>query len=610
MGDTVMTDAVIEKPTGAEDVVWDLSPLYAGADDPAIARDMERFRQTADAWAGEYRGRVATLNAEQVATALREYEALMEDYVKLASFVNLTFTTDTNNPTYGALLQKISEFDAEIQQKLLFFDLEWNALDDEAARKIIDDPAIGKYRHYLEAERRYKPYRLSEIEEQLLVEKDVTGREAWIRLFTQLMGAARYEFDGQQLTQSQILAKLHEQDRDVRRRAADSITATLRDKAMELTYIFNVLVADKAADDRRRGYPSWISARNLSNQASDAIVEALVTAVTSNYDIVARHYDLKRRIMGLDKLEDYDRYAPLNFDAAEREYTWAEAREIVQDAYDAFSPEMGAIARRFFDENWIHAALAPGKRSGAFASPVVPSAHPYILMNFTGKGRDVKTLAHEMGHGVHMALSARQGFIGAYTPLTTAEMASVFGEQMVFDDLMKKEPDPAARLAMLTGMIEDMFATVFRQVSMNRFEDLLHNARRTRGELTSADINALWMESQRAMFGDSVDLRDEYGLWWSYVPHFIHTPGYVYAYAFGQLLVMALYQLYQDRGADFVPQYLDVLAAGGSDYPENILAKVGVDLADPNFWAQGLEAIRSLVAQEEELARQVFPDKF
>ena len=588
-----MTDAAIEKKTGAEEVIWDLSHLYASADDPRIQQDMDRLLQSADAWAATYRGRVANLSAAQAADALRAYEALLDQFIRLSYYANLTFATDTNEPTYGALLQKLTEFDAELQQKLLFFDLEWNALDDDAARRVLDDPAIGKYRHYLEAERRYKPHKLSELEEQLLVEKDVTGREAWVRLFTQMMGAARFEFDGEQLTQSQILAKLHDGDRDVRHRAADSITATLKTKQMELGYIFNVLVADKAADDRRRGYATWVSSRNLSNKASDAVVEALVSAVTASYDIVARHYTLKRQIMGLDQLEDYDRYAPLPMETAERDYTWDEAREIVQTAYDAFSPQMGAVVRRFFEENWIHAALQPGKRGGAFAAPVTPSVHPYIFLNFTGKGRDVKTLAHELGHGVHMYLAGeRQGLIGAATPLTTAEMASVFGEQMVFDDLMKKETDPAARLSMLTGMIEDIFATVFRQVSMNRFEDRLHTSRRSQGELTPEDINGLWMESQRAMFQDSVHLRDEYGLWWSYVPHFVHTPGYVYAYAFGQLLVLALYKIYQERGVSFVPDYIEVLAAGDSDYPENILAKVGVDLTDPNFWAQGLQAIR------------------
>lgn len=605
-----MVEQVAEKQTGAENVVWDLSILYSGVDDPNIERDLQQVTEQADAWAAGYRGRIKDLSAAELAAALREYEGIYDAFGRLSSFAALTFFTDTSNPQYGALFQRLNENNAQIEQKLLFLELEWNKVPDEAAQQILDDPAIGKYRHMLEAERRYQPYQLSETEEQLLVEKNVTGRSAWSRFFTQLAGAARYEVDGKLLNQAQVLALLQEGDRDTRRRAADALTRTLRDNQMQTSYIFNVLAADKAAEDKRRGYPSWTSSRNLANKASDAVVDALISAVTANYDLVARHYELKRQIMGLDELADYDRYAPLPIDAAEREYTWSEAREIVQAAYDAFSPQLGGIVQRFFDENWIHAALLPNKRGGAFAHPTVPSAHPYIFLNFTGKPGDVKTLAHELGHGVHMALSLEaQGYIGAYTPLTTAEMASVFGEMMVFDDLMKKEPDPAARLAMLADKVEDIFGTVFRQVSMNRFEDRLHTARRAEGELATERISALWMETQRAMFGDSVNLRDDYGLWWSYIPHFIHTPGYVYAYAFGELLVLALYKLYQERGAAFVPQYLDVLAAGDSDYPERILARVGVDLTDPAFWNQGLETIRDLIEQEEALAREVFPER-
>lgn len=605
-----MSEQVVEQRTGAEDVIWDLSILYSGVDDPKINQDVQSITERVDAWVAQYRGRIAQLSAAELAQALREYEAFLDALGRLTSFAALTFYTDTTNPQYGALLQKLTEFSAEIEQKTLFMELEWNQVPDEAAQKVLDDPAIGKYRHMLEAERRYKPYQLSEVEEQLLVEKNVTGKNAWARFFTQLAGAARFEVDGRQLNQSQVIALLYEADRDLRRKTADAITTALRQRQMELTYIFNVLVADKAAEDRRRGYPSWITQRNLANKTTDEVVDALITAVTSNYELVARHYRLKRQLLQLDELTDYDRYAPLPIDAAERSYSWSEAREIVQAAYDAFSPRLGGIVRRFFEENWVHAALLPNKRGGAFAHPTVPSAHPYIFLNFTGKARDVKTLAHELGHGVHMYLSMEaQGYIGAYTPLTTAEMASVFGEMMVFDDLMKKEPDPAARLAMVADKIEDMFGTVFRQVSMNRFEDRLHNTRRAEGELPTERINALWMETQRAMFGDSVRLRDDYGLWWSYIPHFINTPGYVYAYAFGELLVLALYKLYQQRGEAFVPQYLDVLAAGDSDYPDRILARVGVDLTDPAFWNQGIETIRELIEQEEALAREVFPER-
>lgn len=606
-----MVDAVIEKQTGAENVIWDLSVFYSGADDPAIQRDMEQVLAMADKFAADYRGRVAQLDAEEMVDAMKAIEAINDFAGRISSFAFLLYTTDTNNPQYGALVQKITEHNSLLQQKTLFFDLEWKAVDDAQAQKLLADPTLGKYRHPLEADLRYKPHMLSEAEEQILVEKSVTGREAWNRFFTQVMSALRYEYDGEQLTQSQILAKLHDADRETRRKAADAVTRTLQSRSMELTYIFNVLAADKASDDQRRRYESWISSRNLANKAPDAVVEALIAAVTASYDIVARHYQLKRILLGYDELRDYDRYAPLPIEAADRDYTWEQARETVLNAYSAFSPRLGEVASRFFNENWIHAALLPNKRGGAFASPTVPSAHPFVLVNYTGKARDVMTLAHELGHGAHMYLSAEaQGITGLYTPLTTAEMASVFGEMLVFSDLMNKEPDPAARLAMLAQKIEDSFATVFRQIAMNRFEDGLHTARRGEGELSTERLNQIWMETQKAMFQGSVNLRDEYSQWWSYIPHFLGTPGYVYAYAFGELLVLALFNLYQQRGAEFVPQYLDVLAAGDSDYPDRILAKVGVDLSDPAFWSQGLDTLRQLVEQEEQLAREVYPDKF
>ena len=606
-----MVDLVQEKQTGAEDVLWDLSVFYTSVDDPAIASDMARVQELADKFAETYRGRVATLDAESMVAAMQELETIYDMNGRIGSFAQLNFAVDTANPKYSALVQKVTEHGSKLQQKLLFFDLEWKATDEATAQKLLADPTLAKYRHQLEAERRYIPYTLSEIEEKILVDKSVTGRSAWSRFFTMLTSAMRFEYEGEQLNQSQILDKIHTPDRAVREKAAASVTAGLRAKAMELTYIFNVIVADKASDDARRGYPSWISSRNLSNKASDEVVNALIQAVTANYDIVARHYKLKRALLGVDELFDYDRYAPLELGGSEQEYHWTEARDIVQNAYAAFSPEMSAISARFFDENWIHAPALPNKRGGAFSSPSVPSAHPFVFLNFLGKARDVMTLAHELGHGVHQYLSGQaQGLMNMYPPLTTSEMASVFGEMLVFTDLTNREPDPAARLKLLVERIEDSFATVFRQVAMNRFEDALHTARRTEGELTTERINSLWLETQRAMFGDSLTIREEYGNWWGYISHFIGSPGYVYAYAFGELLVLALFNLYRQRGADFVPQYLEVLAAGDSDYPEHILAKVGVDLRDPAFWNEGLNALREMVDQEEALARQLFPEKF
>lgn len=379
---------------------------------------------------------------------------------------------------------------------------------------------------------------------------------------------------------------------------------------MALTYIFNVLVADKAADDKRRGYKSWISWRNLDNKVPDEVVDALVKAVTDNYDLVQRHYRLKRDLLGIGELLDYDRHAPLPLEGGEAEYDWDQARDIVLNAYGEFSPEMAEIARRFFEERWIHAPLSPGKDGGAFCTSSVPSAHPFMLMNFAGKASDVSTLAHELGHGVHGYLAQKtQGILGAETPVTIAEMASTFGEMLVFSDLMSKEANPAARLVMLSREIEYTFATVQRQIAFNRVEDMLHNARREEGELSADRITEIWLQAVRAMFGDGLTVRDEYGRWWGQVLHFVHIPGYVYGYAFGKLLVLALYKLYKERGESFVPQFIELLAAGGSDYPDALLARLGVDLTDPAFWSQGIESIREMVEQEEKLAREVFPGR-
>ncbi|MFW5772124.1 MAG: M3 family oligoendopeptidase [Phototrophicaceae bacterium] len=605
-----MLDTAPEQ-TGAESITWDLTPLYSGLDDLAIDADMQCAEALVDDFASRYRGRVSLLEADELLEAVQALEAIYDVTGRIQSYAGLVHATDTVDARTNALVAKVDEFEARVSQKFVFFQLEWNAVDETRAEALLADPALAKYRHMLEAQRRYQPYQLDEGREQLLLEKNVTGRSAWERFFSQLMGAMRYELDGEELTQSQVLVRLYSPERDVRRAAADSLTEGLRKRSMELTYIFNVLAADKATDDRLRGFPTWISSRNLSNKAPDAVVDALIEAVTARYDLVMRHYRLKRALLGLDELTDYDRYAPLPVKESDKRYVWDEARQIVLDAFNQFSDTMSESARRFFDENWIHAALAPNKRGGAFAHPVVPDVHPYVFLNYTGKARDVATLAHELGHGIHMLLSGQKsGLFGLYTPLTTAEMASVFAEMLVFSDLMEKETDPGARLAMLAAKVEDTFATVFRQVSMNRFEHGMHTARRGEGELPTERLSELWLDSQRAMFGDSVNLRDEYGLWWSYVPHFLHTPGYVYAYAFGELLVLALFDIYKEQGADFVPKYIRVLEAGDSDWPENILAEVGVDLNDPAFWSRGLNAIEALVEQEEALAREVYPDRF
>ena len=584
--------------TGAEEVRWDLNDLYPS--ESSLHQDLALADGEADVFRERYRGEMAALEADGLAEALRRYEDLHDRLGRAYTYAYLGWSTDTNDAARGALLQKVREAYTQTSQKLIFFELEWANLDDERARALLADEALAPYRHYLEVQRLRKDHLLSEGEERVMAEKAVTGRGAWNRFFDELLGAARYEMSGKRLTQQETLAKLYEPDRDVRRQAALAFTEGLEGQARELTFVFNTILADKASNDRLRRYPTWLSSRNLDNEVADETVEALVEAVTSRYDLVARFYRLKARLLGLGEMMDYDRYAPIG--EADARYDWTSARELVLGAYADFHPQMGQIARFFFERDWIDAALQPGKRGGAFSHGAVPSAHPYILMNYTGKVRDVQTLAHEMGHGVHQYLARSQGVLQSDTPLTTAETASVFGEMLVFQRLMQREADPQNQLAMLVSKIDDSIATVFRQVAMNRFESRIHAARREEGELTTGGFSALWMETQRAMFRGSVTLGEHYRLWWSYIPHFLHTPGYVYAYAFGELLVLALYARYQEEGDAFAADYLRLLEKGGSDWPHTLVGRLGVDLTDLGFWKRGLAAVEDLVEQAERLA--------
>jgi len=589
-------------PTGAEQVTWNLgdlvsSPLEAGVE--SLLRDAE---QRTDGFSSRWRGTVAGLAAGDMRDLLTEYEGILEAVGRAESFASLSWTTQSDDPARGALLQKVSERQSALFQRLVFLDIEWANAPDEKAAVLIADPLLQRWRHWMEVARRYKPHLLSEPEEKILAEKAVTGRHAWVRYFDETMAATLFDWRGERVPAEVVLRKLYDAERETRKEAAAALTQGLREAQRTTSYAFNTLLAEKASDDRLRKYPSWISARNLDNQVDDATVEALIQAVTSRYGVVARYYRLKGRLLGLDQLFDYDRYAALP--AAERRYSWSEAREVVLAAYGRFHPEMAKIASRFFEKNWIDAGVHPGKRGGAFSSSTVPSAHPYILVNFQGTAQDVMTLAHELGHGVHQYLARDRGVLEQNTPLTTAETASIFGETLVFNDLIEREKDPAVVLSMLVREIESSFATVFRQVAMNRFEEAAHTARRTRGELTTEAISALWMDSQRAMFGGSVTLTNDYGIWWSYITHFVHVPGYVYAYAFGDLLVRSLYRRFLSGGKDFPARYLAMLAAGGSDWPARILQPLDVDLADPGFWAQGLGLLEGMVERAEELAGQ------
>jgi oligoendopeptidase F len=586
--------------TGAEEATWDLSDLYKGMDDPALNADLGAADAEADALDAAYRGRMAGLSADDMAELLRRYEALNERVGKAGSFAYLNWTQNTEDPQRGALLQKVTERGSRLGQKLVWLDLEIAHAPDDVANRWYAAPELRRYRHWLETVRLYREHLLSEPEEKILAEKSVTGRSAWDRFFDETHAAARYELDGQDMSRDQILSNLYAPDRELRRRAAAHFTRGLQGLKRPSTYVFNTILADKASDDRLRRYPTWITSRNLGNEVDDATVQALVDAVTSRYDIVARYYRLKARLLGLDELFDYDRYAPLP--AADRQYSWAEAKQTVLDAYGGFHPKMAEVAGWFFDRHWIDAPIRPGKQGGAFSHGTVPSVHPYILLNYDARPRDVMTLAHELGHGVHQKLAGVQGLLQAGTPLTTAETASVFGEMLVFQSLMAQESSAQVRLAMLTQKIEDSFATAFRQISMNRFENAIHTARREEGELSAERFSSLWMDTQRAMFGDSVTLTGDYSLWWSYIPHFIGTPGYVYAYAFGELLVLALYARYKQVGDGFADAYLEMLSRGGSDWPHAIVAPLGVDLQDPAFWHGGLRILEEMVADAEKLA--------
>jgi oligoendopeptidase F len=584
--------------TGAEEIHWDLSDLYRSLED--LEKDLNQVRTLSWDFSRDFRGKIVSLDAPELNQGLKRLEEILELLGRTGSFAYLLWSTNCEDAARGALLQKVREIGAEVAQQILFFDLELVKIDDDRFANLLSAPELSRFRHYLEVQRLFKPHLLTEPEEKILSEKGLTGAGAWARFFDETLSAARFPFRKDNITEQEILSKLYSPDRDVRRDGALGFTNGLQQRLRELTYCFNTLLADKASDDKLRGYKTWISSRNLANEIRDETVDVLVSAVTSRYDLVKRFYELKRRLLGLEELKDYDRYAPLG--ETDRIFSWNEAREMVTQAYHSFHPTLGSITEEFFEKKWIDAAVTPGKRGGAFSHAAAATVHPYILMNYTGKLRDVQTLAHELGHGVHQYLSRPQGALLFHAPLTTAETASVFGEMLVFQRVLRAESDPRNQLAMLVSKIDDSMATIFRQITMNRFEESIHTSRRTEGELSSDRFCELWISTQEAMFQGSVRLGDHYRIWWSYIPHFLHTPGYVYAYAFGELLVLALYARYKAEGSGFAEAYLRLLSAGGSDWPHALVGNLGVDLEDVRFWEQGLSAIEELVNQAESLA--------
>jgi oligoendopeptidase F len=593
-----------------EATAWDLEPLVDGEGQEGVERRLSEALELAQGFASRHAGRLGELDSSGLREAMSELARIHELVARAGYFAALRFSTDTAEPANGALLQRVQEQETAIETTLLFFELEWAALSDERAQELLAGDGLEFCAHHLRNVRRYRDHLLSEPEEKILTEKSLTGASAWTRLFEELTSAIEVTLPGtgehagddgaQKLALDVALSRLSLADREVRRSTAEAVTKALAPGLRTRAYLFNTLLADKATDDRLRSYPHWLAARNLANEASDESVNALIEAVRARYEIPRRWYRLKAKLLGVERLADYDRMASVTEDEAT--YSFAQAREIVLDCYSSFSAELGALAKRFFDEHTIDAPVRPAKRGGAFCAAAVPSVFPYVLLNYTARRRDVLTLAHELGHGVHFALAARQGVFHQSTPLTLAETASVFGETIVFGRLLAEDSQPASRLALLAENLEDTIATVFRQVAMNRFEDLVHTARREQGEISADRFGELWTESQSEMLGDSVELTEGYRSWWSYIPHFIGSPGYVYAYAYGQLLALSVYERYEQLGDEMVPRYLEMLSAGGSRSPQELGEIVGVDLGDPGFWTAGLDLVERQLQEAEAAA--------
>lgn len=585
----------------AADISWDLEPLVHGEGEAGVERLLDDAERLARALAERYRGRLATLSPAEFGAMMREVAEISDRLGRAGNYAGLRFAENTEQPARGALLARVDERGTAISNELIFVTLEWAAVSDERAAEVLADPAVAFCRHHLVVARRNRPHLLSEPEERILADKAVTGRSAWTRLFEELTSAITVTIGEETAGLETALARLHDVDRETRRAAAEGVTEALQTGLRTRAFVFNTLLSDKSIDDRHRRYAGWLQSRNLDNEASDESVEALIQAVVGRYDIPRRWYALKARLLGLDRLADFDRYASV--ESAETRHGWRESRDLVLDAYRSFSGELAAGVERFFQEPWIDAPVRPGKQTGAFCSYTVPSAHPYVFLNWTGRRRDVLTLAHELGHGIHAFLARGQGVFHQSTPLTIAETASVFGETLTFGKLLAVTQDPGARLGLLAESLEGMIATVFRQIAMNRFEDAVHTERRERGELSVDRFGELWAETQTPMLGDAVEVTEGYRSWWSYIPHFYSLPGYVYAYAYGQLFALSVYREYERRGPSFAPAYLEMLSRGGSTSPEELGRIVGVDLTSARFWEGGLALIEDRLHATEEAAR-------
>ena len=577
---------------------WNLTDLYAGPDDASLKTDLDETAAAAEAFAAAYAGKLADTDGAGLAAAIADYEAILETLYKVMSYAQLLHAGNVADPAIGRFYQTTQERVTEITSVTLFFTLEINKLDDEVMTALLADAALQRYRPWIENVRIMRPYQLSDDVEKLLHEKSVAGRSAWVRLFDETMAHLKLDVADEKLSLTDTLDRLTDADGETRKVAGKALAKGLVDNARLLAMITNTLAKDKEIEDDWRGYDNPAQPRHLANQVEPEVVEALVGAVQESYgDLAHRYYALKARWMGVDKLDWWGRNAPLPEDAGGR-FDWDQARAMVLEAYGAFTPEMAALAETFFDKRWIDAPPRDGKANGAFAHPTVPSAHPYVLLNYHGKARDVMTLAHELGHGVHQVLAGDQGLLLANTPLTLAETASVFGEMLTFRKLLDAETDAARRRVLLAGKVEDMLNTVVRQVAFHAFETRVHAERRN-GELSLEQLGDAWMETQVESLGPAFNFDDDYRALWGYIPHFIHAPFYVYAYAFGDCLVNALYGVFKDGHAGFQEKYLDMLRAGGTKRHKELLAPFGLDASDPAFWKRGLSVVSGFIDELE-----------
>lgn len=592
--------------TSSTGIAWDLNDLFAAWDDPAITATLDQAETEAQAFADIYRDTIDVPGGPEalhLREGLERLEALHDAASRPAAYAYLLFSADTSKPEHRDLRQRIEQRITSIQNQVIFFDLEWLAVSDTDAQHLLDDPLLAPYHHYLENARRYRPHKLSEPEERIINEKDVTGVQAWQQLFAEIVSSLSFRFDiddeSRQISLDTVLTLMRHPDRAVRQQAHTRLYEVMGQQAHTLTYIYNTLIQDYLTIDRLRSFPDPMAQRHLTNEVDPAAVKTMMSVVEQNYHIAHTYFSLKTRLLDLPHLEIYDQYAPVG--QAPKQMGYPEAQEIILAAFDRFDTRFRETTERFFDGSWIDAEMRPGKRGGAFCSGYPPSAHPFILCNYTDDLRDVMTVAHELGHGIHFWLARHQTPFNFYPSLPLAETASVFGEMLVFEHLLEAEEDETAKLALVCSKIEDIFATVFRQNVLTRFEQAAF-AGRAQGRLTTEQLNACWIEANGHYYGDAIRQTQGYELGWSYIPHFINMPFYCYSYVFGELLVLALYGMYRDQGEAFVPRYIELLEAGGSQTPSELLATFGVDAHDPTFWQKGFDELQRLVDWVQEMA--------